>query len=216
MQGVVAHHGREQRGLADAVAADDRERLAFAEREPHVLQHHGLAVAGRTRASSSSARISHACALFAQIDRAHALVGDGSRPACRRSAPRPATRTVMRLATRNTTSMSCSMIRIAMSGSSAGDHVENEMALRRRHAGGGLVEQQHVRAQRQRDRDLDQPLPAVGQFAHELERIVGKPQRIRAGRAPHRSRRARRRPVATAGCRRRCARRPRDRHSPAP
>ena len=36
----------DQRGLARAVAAQQRQRLAFAEREGHVVQHHGLAVAG--------------------------------------------------------------------------------------------------------------------------------------------------------------------------
>jgi hypothetical protein len=35
----------DQRRLARAVAAEQRERLPFAERERHVVQHHGLAVA---------------------------------------------------------------------------------------------------------------------------------------------------------------------------
>ena len=69
-----------------------------------------------------------------------------------------------------------------MSGSSRAITSRMRMALRRRHAGGGLVEQQHLRLQRQRDRDLDQPLAAVGQFAHQLERVLGEPQRVRDGR----------------------------------
>ena len=52
------------------------------------------------------------------------------------------------------------------------------MAFRRRHAGRRLVEQQHARALRQRDGDLHQPLAAIGQFAHQLERVVGDAQRV--------------------------------------
>ena len=65
-----------------------------------------------------------------------------------------------------------------MSGSSARHHVENEMAFRGRHARRRLVEQQHARALRQRDRDLHQTLAAIGQFAHQLERVVDQPQRV--------------------------------------
>ena len=61
-------------------------------------------------------------------------------------------------------------------GVERGHHVENEMAFRRRHAGGRLVEQQHARLLRERDGDFDQALAAIGQFAHQLERIVGEPQ----------------------------------------
>ena len=59
------------------------------------------------------------------------------------------------------------------------DHVEDQMALGRRHAGGRLVEQQHARVLCQRDRDLDQALAAIGQLAHDLERIVGETQRLK-------------------------------------
>ena len=41
-----ADHGIDQRGLAHAVPAEERDRLAFAERQRHVGEHDGLAVAG--------------------------------------------------------------------------------------------------------------------------------------------------------------------------
>ena len=63
-------------------------------------------------------------------------------------------------------------------GVEAGHDVEDQMAFRRRHAGRRLVEQQHARALRQRDGDLDQALAAIWQFAHQLERVVGQPQRV--------------------------------------
>ena len=43
-------------------------------------------------------------------------------------------------------------------------------ALVRRDAGGRLVEQQHARARRQRERDLEQALLAVGELARERVR----------------------------------------------
>ena len=46
VQRSVAHDGRHQGGLADAVAADDRDRLAILERKPDLFEHDGLAVAG--------------------------------------------------------------------------------------------------------------------------------------------------------------------------
>ena len=52
------------------------------------------------------------------------------------------------------------------------------MAFRRRHAGRRLVEQQQFRPLRQRDGDLDQPLPAVGQFAHRLEASCDERERL--------------------------------------
>ena len=70
------------------------------------------------------------------------------------------------------------MISTAMSGIERGHHVEDEMALRRRHAGGRLVEQQHARLLRERNGDFHQPLAAIGQFAHQLKRIVDEPQRV--------------------------------------
>ena len=44
----------------------------------------------------------------------------------------------------------------------AGDDLEQLGALVARHAGGRLVEQQHARAQRERERDLEQALAAIG------------------------------------------------------
>jgi hypothetical protein len=63
-------------------------------------------------------------------------------------------------------------------GIEAGDHIEDEMALRGRHAGRRLVEQQHARPLGERNRDLDQALAAIGQLTHQLERIVDQPQRF--------------------------------------
>ena len=42
------------------------------------------------------------------------------------------------------------------------------------HAGGGLVEQQHARPARQRERDLEQPLLAVGQRRNGLVHRIGQ------------------------------------------
>ncbi len=49
---------------------------------------------------------------------------------------------------------------------------QNELALVRGHAGGGLVEQQHLGLQAERDRDLDQALLAVGQIGDARRRVV--------------------------------------------
>ena len=88
------------------------------------------------------------------------------------------------------------------------------MALRARHAGRRLVEQQHARALSQRDRDLDQPLAAVGQFAHQLS--ASSASRSVSRRSSASSITAR---LAPAGrhrlLRRRRARRPRCRRFPA-
>src|SRR5260221_493119 len=45
VEGGVPHDGGEQRGLADAVASEDRERAAFGNLERDVFQDHGFAVA---------------------------------------------------------------------------------------------------------------------------------------------------------------------------
>ena len=58
------------------------------------------------------------------------------------------------------------------------DHVEDQMALRGRHAGCRLVEQQQLRPLRQRDGDLDQPLPAIGQFAHRPAGVGDERERL--------------------------------------
>jgi len=43
---LVCHDGGQQRALADPIAADDRQSLAGFQRQPDILQHHRLAVAG--------------------------------------------------------------------------------------------------------------------------------------------------------------------------
>ena len=54
------------------------------------------------------------------------------------------------------------------------DRVEDDVALGRGHAGGGLVEQQHLGLEPERDRKLDQALAAVGQFRDALRGVVGE------------------------------------------
>ncbi len=71
----------------------------------------------------------------------------------------------MRSAKRNTRSMSCSISTIVTSRGSCCDRLEQLAALAGGHAGGRLVEQQHARARRERQRDLDQALLAVGEVA---------------------------------------------------
>ena len=60
----------------------------------------------------------------------------------------------------------------------AADDRENVVALALRHAGGGLVEQQHARLGGDRDRDLEQALLAVGQrhrlFVHDVEQMEAR------------------------------------------
>ncbi len=55
----------------------------------------------------------------------------------------------------------------------SGDHREQLGALPLRHSGGGLVEQQHLRPGGERERDLEEPLLAVGELA-------GRPIAVRA------------------------------------
>ena len=72
--------------------------------------------------------------------------------------------TMMRLARRNTSSMSCSMNSTRDVLRQAGDRGEQLGAFLARHAGGGLVEQQHLGLGGERQRDLQQPLLAVGEL----------------------------------------------------
>ncbi len=58
------------------------------------------------------------------------------------------------------------------------DGVENDVALGRRHASGGLVEQQHVGLEAERDRELDQTLAPVGQFGDAMGGVVGELERF--------------------------------------
>ena len=55
---------------------------------------------------------------------------------------------------------------------SAADRVEDDVALGARHAGRGLVEQQHLGFEPERDRELDQPLAAVGQLGDAVSGVV--------------------------------------------
>ena len=50
--------------------------------------------------------------------------------------------------------------------------VEDDVAFRARHAGGGLVEQQHLGFEPERDRELDQPLAPIGQFGDPVPGVV--------------------------------------------
>src|SRR5207237_4238152 len=52
------------------------------------------------------------------------------------------------------------------------EHFEDAARVLRGHARGGLVEQQHLGFEAERDGDLDQALPAVGQVVHYGARIV--------------------------------------------
>ena len=52
------------------------------------------------------------------------------------------------------------------------DGVENDVALGAGHAGRGLVEEQDLRLQAQRDRELDQALAAVGQLPDAVPRVL--------------------------------------------
>ncbi len=61
--------------------------------------------------------------------------------------------------------MSCSMNSTVMSLRQPGDGGEQFLAFLARHAGRRFVEQQHLRPRRERERDLEQALLAVGQFA---------------------------------------------------
>ena len=63
-----------------------------------------------------------------------------------------------------------------MSAGKRGDDAEEHGALVFRHAGGGLVEQQHLRPRRERQRDLEQPLLAIGQGACRARRDLGEAQ----------------------------------------
>ena len=69
LQAGVAHDGQQQRGLADAVAAEHGEAAVARQLERDVVEHHGVAVARAHAFSSSSAAMA-----LSKIDLAHALV----------------------------------------------------------------------------------------------------------------------------------------------
>ena len=119
MQRRVAHDGREQRRLADAVAAQHASVPPRRQFERDAVEHDGLAVAGAHAVEHDAHAASALMRARARRDRLRAR-------ADRRRSPRgvpstriaPCTSTVMRRAKRNTRSMSCSMISTAMSAGS--------------------------------------------------------------------------------------------------
>ena len=101
---------------------------------------------------------------LAQIDGAHARVGgDLARRAFDQHAA--ADQHDDAAAKRNTRSMSCSMNRTVISRDRPAMAANNSLLSSLRHAGRRLVEQQHLRPRRQRQRDLEQALLAIGEFA---------------------------------------------------
>src|SRR5581483_12015849 len=80
------------------------------------------------------------------------------------------------------------------------DDIDDDVAFGRRDAGGGLVEEQHSRLERQRYGKLDEALATIGELAHVTERIIGKSQRLeRAKGFVHEGAVGARRPVHVAG-----------------
>jgi hypothetical protein len=59
----------------------------------------------------------------------------------------------------------------------SGDHLEQLGALPLRHAGRGLVEQQHLRPGGERERDLEEPLLAIGELAGRSMAVRSELQR---------------------------------------
>ena len=96
--------------------------------------------------------------------------------------------------------MSCSMMSTPICVGQRLDGVEDDVALGAGHAGGGLVEQQHLGLQSERDRELDQALAAIGQLGDAVLGIVVELERLQqvhrlvdhvlalAGRLQHRGR----------------------------
>ena len=74
--------------------------------------------------------------------------------------------------------MSCSISSTVTSAGSAATVGENLVTLGFRHAGRRLVEQQHARPAGDRERDLQQPLLAVGQIAGALVHHVGEAEAL--------------------------------------
>ena len=109
--------------------------------------------------------------------------------------------------------MSCSMKRIVIVAPAAARSTRTAAALsRRRDPGRRLVEQQDARPRRQRQRDLQQPLLAVGQLARQRRRVAGELQR-----SQQLARLVERRALAPPPVRHHIADRgPRARRSPAP
>ena len=176
VQRGVAHDGREQRGLADAVAADDAEALARRERQVDVLEHDGLAVAGRDALEFERAQPWRG---LPEIDRAHVGVGANL---LRRAFGED------RAAHQHGDALGEAEheVHVVLDDEHGDvlrqrvDGVEDDVALGARHAGGRLVEQQHLGLQAERDRDLDQALAAIGQLRDALLRRRPRASAFRA------------------------------------
>ena len=56
--------------------------------------------------------------------------------------------------------------------------LDDDAALARRHAGGRLVEQQHLGLEAERHGDLDQALPAIGELATGRSASSARPRRL--------------------------------------
>ena len=112
----------------------------------------------------------------------------------------PRSRTVIRSETRMTTLMSCSMSRTDTSFSSRTRWTKlvEPRRLLGVHPGRRLVQQQHLRLQRERPGDLEPALVAVGQVAgvarrraadaDEVEQLAGESRASRSSRRCHGSR----------------------------
>ena len=158
----------DQRRLADAVAAQHRQRLALAQPEGHVGQHDGAAIAGREVIDGE--QFSHR---GSRRDRRRARAGRRRSPSGSPSTSRPpSTSTEMRSREAE------HQVHVVLDqqhrdvGRQGGDGVEDVAPLGFGHAGRRLVEQQHLRRAGEGRGDLEQALLAVGQG-------VGAPRRAR-------------------------------------
>ena len=104
---------------------------------------------------------------LAEIDLAHARVARRSPPACLRSAP-SADQHRDRSANRNTRSMSCSMKSDRHVARQRGDHAEQLGALADGMPAAGSSSSSTRGSRRERQRDLQQPLLAVGKLARRV------------------------------------------------
>ncbi len=136
-------------------------RLPFVRHfERNVVEHHGVAVA-RAHARAAQAAVHDG---FTEVDLAHALVArDLVGRALHQDAPAHHHDDAAGEAEHHV-----HVVLDEKDGQLARqvrDRVEQRRALVLRHAGGGLVEQQHARARGEGERDFEQALLAVGEFA---------------------------------------------------
>ena len=81
---------------------------------------------------------------------------------------------MIRSARSSTMSMSCSMTMTVSDARNGGDQRVHARGLFRAHAGGRLVEQQHLRLAGERQRDFELALAAVAEVAHRGAEHVGE------------------------------------------